>query len=222
MSSYVYMKLLESTPQRYDRGIRMLSRGAIDGVYRRIAERVARPGVQVLDIGCGTGNVALACAARGAHVVGIDKNAGMLEVARQKGADSDCADRLEWLELGAMEIEDRFPERSLDAAVSCLAFSELAYDEQDYVLSTVRSRLRPGGTLVVADEVAPTGRAARAWWQIRRAPRAWLTWVRTQTTTRPVDGLEQRLASAGLIEVRSERLAGDFLLVEGSTAEAAP
>ena len=32
MSSYVFMKVLESTPQRYDRGLRILSRGRIGAI----------------------------------------------------------------------------------------------------------------------------------------------------------------------------------------------
>ena len=55
---------------------------------------------------------------------------------------SGFADRLEWLELGAMEIEDRFAEGSFEAAVSCLAFSELSPDERRYVLRVALRLLR--------------------------------------------------------------------------------
>ena len=222
MSSYVYMKVLESTPLRYDRGIRMLSRGAIEAVYARIAELGAAAGGRVLDVGCGTGNVSLACAARGASVVGIDRDAGMLEVARGKWEASSGASAgdLDLLELSAMEIEDRFEPHSFDAAVSCLVFSELSAEEQDYVLATVRSRLRPGGVLVIADEIAPAGRAARAWWRIRRAPLAAMTWMVTQTTTHAVSGLVERVANAGFDEVEMERLPGDFALVRAIAREA--
>lgn len=82
MSSFVWMKVLESTPERYDRGISMLSGGRIGEIYQRIAEIAAVPARRVLDIGCGTGAVTLACAARGAVVTGIDINAEMLDVAR--------------------------------------------------------------------------------------------------------------------------------------------
>lgn len=221
MSSYVYMKVLESTPRRYDRGIHMLSGGAIDDVYQRIAELAARPHARVLDIGCGTGNVSLACARRGADVVGIDINADMLAVARAKATEANVPGSIELVELGAMEIEDRFEPESFDAAVSCLLFSELSRDEQDYVLSTVRTRLRPGGLLVVADEVAPAGRARRAWWRLRRAPLVAVTWLVTQTTTHWVRDLDDRVRRAGFAEVRSESFAGNFGLVCATAPEAA-
>ena len=101
MSSYVLMKILESTPTRYDTGIRLISRGAIGRVYDRMAEIAVTPGARVLDLGCGTGGLSLACAARGASVVGIDKDPGMLEVAKGKAASGD----VEWIELAATGIE---------------------------------------------------------------------------------------------------------------------
>jgi ubiquinone/menaquinone biosynthesis C-methylase UbiE len=219
VSSYVYMKVLESTPQRYDRGIHMLSGGAIERVYERIAALAAAPGKSVLDVGCGTGNVSLACAARGADVVGIDIDAGMLEVARAKARAGDYPGQVELIELGAMEIEDRFEPESFDGVVSCLVFSELSGAEQDYVLATVRTRLRPGGVLVIADEVAPSGRAQRAWWRLRRAPLVAVTWLVTQTGTHWVRDLDERVRRAGFADVHGERFAGNFGLVRATAPE---
>ncbi|MHC4135147.1 MAG: corrinoid protein-associated methyltransferase CpaM [Planctomycetota bacterium] len=214
MSTYVYMKLLESAPERYDRGIRILSRGMIDKAYGRVAERVASPGKRILDIGCGTGGVTLACAARGAEVVGIDINPAMLEVARSKSVPR--AGSVEWVELGAMEIEDEFAEEAFDAVVACLLFSELAAQEQSYVLGVVHSRLKPGGVLVVADEVLPRTRACRLWHRFRRLPRAALTYALTQTTTRPVEHLPRQVREAGFAEVEEQRLEpGDISIVSG-------
>ena len=63
-----------------------------------------------------------------------------------------------YLDLGAAEIEDRFPPGSLDAVVSrCLAMSEMSPDEQDYALRVAYSRLTPGGAIVIADETPPAG-----------------------------------------------------------------
>jgi len=208
------MKVLESTPERYDRGVRMLSRGRIGGVYEQIAQTVAGPGRRVLDIGCGTGSVALACAARGAEVTGIDRDAGMLEVARARPVPGEG--RVTWVELSAAEIEDRFPEACFDAVVSCLALSELSPEAQDYVLRIARTRLVPGGEILLADETLPDGGARRLCYRVGRAPLVVLTWVLTQTTTRPVEGLAERVRAAGFAEVTEDRLWSDtFLLVHG-------
>jgi len=220
MSSYVYMKYLESAPERYDAGVRRMSGGRIDDIYRRIAERAAAPGRRVLDIGCGTGGVSLACAARGAEVVGIDLDAGMLEVARGKVARADTPGSIELVELGAMEIEDRFAEDSFDAVVSCLVLSELSADERSYVLATARSRLRPGGRLVIADEVAPRTRWRRLRRALARGPSAAWTWLLTQQTTRPVPDLTGLVAAAGFAAVEEERLPEDDFAIVSATREA--
>jgi ubiquinone/menaquinone biosynthesis C-methylase UbiE len=170
MSSFLWMKVLESAPERYDCGIRMLSGGRIQQIYNRIAALAATPGKRVLDIGCGTGGVSLACAARGAIVTGIDIDSGMLEVARRKPAPA--AGSVTFAELGAAEIEDRFAAGSFDAAVSCLAMSEMSPDEQDYALQVANTRLAPGGVIVIADESLPDSGPSRWAYRLRRLPAA--------------------------------------------------
>jgi ubiquinone/menaquinone biosynthesis C-methylase UbiE len=210
MSSFVWMRVLESAPERYDRGIRILSRGRIDAVYQELAGTVAAPGRRVLDLGCGTGGVSLACAARGAKVFGVDRNAGMLEVARSRPG----AGAVEWMELGAAEIEDRFPERSLDGVVSCLVFSEMSAEEQAYVLSVCRTRLVRGGLLAIADEVRPDHPMRRLLSRLARAPLVALTFLLTQTTTRPVEHLAERVRKAGFMDVvEARRWGGTFAIV---------
>ena len=217
MSTFVWMKVLESAPERYDQGIGALSGGRIQNVYARIAALAAAPGKRVLDIGCGTGGVSLACAARGAIVTGIDIDTGMLEVAR--GKPVPAAGQVEFVELGAAEIEDRFAPESFEAIVSCLAMSEMSPDEADYVLRMARSRLVPGGILVIGDETLPAGRLARWLYRLWRLPVVVLTYLLTQTTTKPVTNLAQRLAAAGFAGVTAEHLwSGSFVIIQGVRA----
>jgi len=204
MSSYVFMKVLESSAHRYDRGMQLLSRGRIEKVYARVADLASESGGRILDIGCGTGGVSLACAARGCTVTGIDVDAEMLEVARAKATRAPTAGSVEWLQLASAEIEDRFEPSSFDAVTACLVFSELSPDQQAYALRIARSRLRPGGTVVVADEVAPHSLLRRVLYRLGRLPLELVTYVLTQTITRPVSGLGDQLRAAGFVEVREE------------------
>jgi 2-polyprenyl-3-methyl-5-hydroxy-6-metoxy-1,4-benzoquinol methylase len=215
MSTFVWMKVLESAPERYDQGIQMLSGRRIEEVYTRIAALTAAPARRILDIGCGTGGVSLACAARGASVTGIDMNTGMLEVARSKPVPA--SGQIAFVELGAAEIEDRFGPESFDAIVSCLAMSEISPDEGDYVLRMALSRLVPGGIIVIGDETLPEGAFARWAYRLWRLPVVVLTYLLTQTTTRPISNIEGRLRRAGFVGVTSERLwSGSFVIAQGT------
>lgn len=214
MSSSVFMKVLESAPYRYDRGILMLTRGRIKGVYLSIAQMVAAPGKRILDIGCGTGNVSLACAELGAQVVGIDIDSDMLEVAREKAKAMGVEDRVQLLELGVAEMAGR-QMGEFDAAVACLTFSELTPDERSYTLSAVRELIKPGGMMVIADEALPDGAFARLLHRLARLPLASLAYLITQTTTHPLGDMRGTLLKSGFRDVHSTTIWSGFVLVSG-------
>ncbi len=212
MSSYVLMKILESSPERYDRGIRMLNGGKVDAVYEAIADIAARPGGRVLDIGCGTGNVSIACAQRGAEVTGVDIDAGMLEVARSKPPPPIGS--VEFVQAAAAELEDHFAPESFDSVVSCLALSEMSPDERSYALRAAHRLLRPDGRLVIADEVLPAGRFRRLAHRLARFPSVTITWLLTQTTTRAVPDPVELVMAAGYQHVEmAERFGRTLMMV---------
>lgn len=215
LSSYVFMKVLESSAHRYDRGMRLLSRGRIGSVYDRVAELAAIPGNRILDIGCGTGGVALACAGRGAHVVGIDLDAEMLGVARAKSTPFGLRGSVEWNQLGVAEIEDRFDPDSFDAVTACLVMSELSPDEQKYAIAVALSRLAPGGEIVIADEVSPNSPVQRLLYRLGRFPLVMATYALAQITTRPADDLAVKLRDTGFVDVLEERPWPAFAIVRG-------
>lgn len=207
------MKILESTPERYDRGIFLLSRGRIKDIYEMVADSAGGKDSEVLDIGCGTGSVSLACAARGASVTGIDINAGMLEVAGEKAKKAHLDDRIKFLELGVAEMKSKFGEKTFDKCVSCLAFGELTNDEQSYALSAAHSILKPGGKMIIADEVTPRGAARRAVHKLSRVPIRLLAYVLTQSVSRPADDIAKKLQDAGFVDIDITRIWGDSFMI---------
>ncbi|MHA2380680.1 MAG: class I SAM-dependent methyltransferase [Candidatus Thorarchaeota archaeon] len=112
--SYVYMKALESAPERYDKGINWLGWGKLDDIRTRIADLAEVEGEKVLDIGVGTGTQALMVAERGLSVVGIDHSPGMLSVARKKlekmrsesEESSETASRVVLMQRSAVEVDE--------------------------------------------------------------------------------------------------------------------
>jgi demethylmenaquinone methyltransferase/2-methoxy-6-polyprenyl-1,4-benzoquinol methylase len=67
--------------------------------------------------------------------------------------------------------------------------------------------------LVLADEVAPDSPARRLLFRLGRLPLELVTYLLTQTTTRPVSGLCDQLRAAGFVEVHEERPWPAFAIV---------
>lgn len=218
MPSFLFMKLLESTPERYDRGIEVISHGKIGEVYEEISRKVSGPGKKILDVGCGTGNLSIACAGNGASVTGIDINSGMLDVARRKVREGSLEKEVTLIEMGVAEILSKFGEASFDSCVSCLAFSELTEDEQKYATSAIHSVLKRGGTFLIADEVEPVGFLSRTFRKIANFPSRLIAYILTQSTTRPLLDIIPTISNAGFIEIEAKRLWNDsFIIIQASS-----
>jgi ubiquinone/menaquinone biosynthesis C-methylase UbiE len=213
------MKVLESAPDRYERGMRILTLGRWERVQRDIAARL-KPGDRVLDLGCGTGALAIRLARRGCQVTGVDSSAAMLGQARRRARQESLEGQVVFREMGVVELDTAFEDASLDAVVSTLLFSELSEDEMDYALTECRRVLKPGGQLLIADEVLPDSALGRLGTFLLRLPFALLAFVLTQNTTHRVAGLGDRIEQAGfrMLEVCCY-LAGTLRLFAAEKAE---
>jgi len=113
-----------------------------------LAAASLRPGDQVLDLGCGTGQLSLPLAERGARVLAIDISPAMItrlqEHARNRG--------LAGIEGIAAPIENlSLPAGSVDLVVTSYALHHLHDADKGRVVTAAYRWLRPGGTLIVAD-----------------------------------------------------------------------
>ena len=197
------MRILESAARRYELGIRLLTLGRLDKAYDRLARHI-EGGQQVLDLGCGTGALTLRAARRGAKVKGIDINAQMLKIAGQRLRKARLTETVDLVEIGVAELDGEEAQH-YDAVLSGLCLSELSKDEVTYALKEVMRILRPGGLLLVADEVKPRGLVRRLIYSLIRAPLKAITYVITQQTTHPAPNLAEKLLEAGLL-ITSVRL----------------
>jgi demethylmenaquinone methyltransferase/2-methoxy-6-polyprenyl-1,4-benzoquinol methylase len=219
--SYVYMKVLEGAPERYDRGMRLLTAGRLERVHGDMAARLA-PGDRVLDIGCGTGALASLLAGKGCRVTGIDVSPAMLAQARRRLQAAGLADKVSLREMGAVDLDTAFEAGSYDAIVSSLVFSELSDDEIAYTLAQCRRILRPGGCLMIADEVLPESAMGRLGAFLLRLPFVLAAFLLSQNTTRQVEQLEERVMGAGFSVTDTRRyLAGTMRLYIASNEAAA-
>ncbi len=111
-------------------------------LVRRWAGDVA--GQRVADIGCGTGRHALAFAAAGADVTGVDFSSGMMDVLRSKAPPASLRLVEHDLTLGVP-----LPDRSFDLVLSCLVLEHLP-DLRTMVAQLSRIAA-PGGRVIVTD-----------------------------------------------------------------------
>jgi ubiquinone/menaquinone biosynthesis C-methylase UbiE len=106
-------------------------------------------GQQILDVGCGTGTLALLVKEMcpGAGVVGIDPDPQILDMARRKAERTGAEVRFD---LG---YADRlpYPDSSFDRVVSSLVFHHLAHETKVLALREAWRVLRPRGELHIAD-----------------------------------------------------------------------
>lgn len=122
-----------------------------DGAIKRrvLARARLAGGEDVLDVGCGTGTLAVAAAkaAPGVKVTGLDADGAILERARRRAADADLD--IAFDEASATELP--YDDSSFDVVLSTLFFHHLSDEAKHRAAAEVLRVLRPGGRVAVAD-----------------------------------------------------------------------
>ncbi|MUK87873.1 methyltransferase domain-containing protein [Ornithinibacillus sp. L9] len=116
---------------------------------------------KIIDLGCGTGNLACKLAASEKEVIGVDPAAASLDIAKRKR----FADKVQWYN-GTIEM---LPDLQADLITMTgnVAQVFVTDDEWNSTLKECRSHIKPGGKLI---------------FEVRDpAKEAWKNWVRSKT-----------------------------------------
>lgn len=125
-----------------------------------LAMSEVHPGMEVLDVGCGTGTLVGLYAAEGCHAFGIDLSPAMVARARRR-----LGDRADLREGDATDMP--YADQSFDLVVAAMFLHELDAAVCAGVLDEIRRVLRADGRLLVVDfgprgPQTARGRALRA------------------------------------------------------------
>jgi demethylmenaquinone methyltransferase/2-methoxy-6-polyprenyl-1,4-benzoquinol methylase len=203
----------------YDAMNRVMTAG-LDRRWRaRTLDATVRTGDRVLDVCCGTGDLAIGARRRGAQVTGVDFSERMLERARAKDP------RVEWVQGDALALP--FDPATFDAATVGFGVRNVA--DLDAALRELRRVLRDGGRLGVLEITTPRGALApfyKVWFdrivpQLGRVLPGGAAYTYLPASVRrfpPPDELQALLERVGFANVRYRLFAGGIVALHTGDA----
>ncbi|MHB8545114.1 MAG: class I SAM-dependent methyltransferase [Leptospirales bacterium] len=142
---------------RYDLMVWLVTFGR-ERVFREKLLRLARlePGQSILDVGCGTGTLAIAAkrhVGRTGKVYGIDASAEMIARAGKKSRNSG----IEVVFMNAVAEALPFPDAQFDVVLATVMLHHLPREARQQCASEMRRVLKPGGRVLAVDFGAAAG-----------------------------------------------------------------
>ena len=139
---------LSALTPMYDHAIRLLTR---ERTWRQklLTQLAPADGETILDVGCGTGTLAILIKQRApnARVIGMDPDPQVLATAAKKAASAGV--EIEWRQGFAREATAF--DGSLDKVVSTLVFHQVPLEEKQWGVAAMFEAIRPGGEIHIAD-----------------------------------------------------------------------
>jgi SAM-dependent methyltransferase len=111
---------------------------------RQLRAGELKPGMELLDVACGTGHATIPAAREGARVTGLEPSSDLLAIARERAADAMV--EVEWVEgdVRALPFEDGRFERVIST------FGHTFWPGHERIASELRRVCRAGGAIGIA------------------------------------------------------------------------
>jgi len=190
---------IATDPAGYEQYVGRLSRR----LARVFVEHVSiRKGARVLDVGCGTGNLAIALGEVAASVIGVDLSAPYVEFARAKAA----RDNVKFDVGDALNLP--YTDGAFDHALSMLALDVLPDPARG--LAEMGRVTRPGGTVaVVVNDFRCGWTPFSMLWDTAAVLDSAASAVRDEMVSKPLgwpDGLATLFRASGLADVQASHV----------------
>ncbi len=190
-------------------GIRRTVRAGRDSMRRTLLDWMPEDltGKTVLDAGCGTGALSVEAAARGAHVVGIDVAANLVDVAKERASDIYMSGTIDF------RVGDMLADAPAEVDYVVAMDSLIHYEQEDVVrvVTDFTERARSGvfftsapwtplfGAMHFVGRLLPH--------QAHRAPS-----IVPLKAGRLMDAIDQEVASKGWMSSRTARIRSGFYI----------
>jgi ubiquinone/menaquinone biosynthesis methyltransferase len=212
-------QLFATIAARYDLITRLLSFGRDQAWKRRVVTLAAiGPNDRVLDLACGTGDLAARSAALGARVVGLDLTPKMLELAARRCTGA----RVHWCtgDIGNLPIADGA------FSVVTIGYGLRNVPDLPAALKEIHRVLAPGGRLCSLDFDKPESAWLRAvylgylnvvggtlGWALHRDPDTY-RYIPASIRRYPgARGVVKLMEAAGFVRVRHIKVFGGFMAI---------
>ncbi|PIU99155.1 hypothetical protein COS59_01295 [Candidatus Wolfebacteria bacterium CG03_land_8_20_14_0_80_36_15] len=111
--------------------------------FKNLIKRYIKPGMKILDYGCGHGMHAILPAKLGAEVYGIDVSEESLKIARQRAEREGVAEKTKFLNMDGEKMS--FENEIFDVVIDGGTFSSVDVNK---ALPEIKRVLKPGGLLI--------------------------------------------------------------------------
>ena len=124
----------------------------IEPVYRALVEQAGlRPGLRVLEVGCGSGSLTVLAARSDVELVALDPDPRALARARRKASRAGVTVRFDQGLAEALA----YPDGVFDRVLSSMVLHHLGDADKVRALREMRRVLRPGGSVELLDLLRP-------------------------------------------------------------------